>query len=153
AMSCLAAALRYAKRGFRVFPVHSVRNGVCTCQPRRDREGKGPCEHPGKHPRFSNWQERATCDPTVIEQFWLNHPDSNVGIATGAACGIFVLDADPKNGGQESLDEQVVKYGPIDTLQALTGSRGKHFYFDHPGRPVRNPVGIKPGLDIRGDGG
>lgn len=152
-MSCLAAAIEYAKRGFRVFPLHSVRDGVCTCQDWRDKNDKGPCPTPGKHPRFRNWQERATCDLLAIEEFWWNHKGSNVGIATGAGSGVFVLDVDPKNGGQESIEALVMKHGRIDTLQALTGSRGKHFYFAHPGKPVRNGVELLPGLDIRGDGG
>ena len=124
-MSCLSAALEYGRRGFRVFPLQSVRDGVCTCQEWRDRNDKGPCPTPGKHPRFRNWQERATCDPLAIEEFWWNHKGSNVGIATGAGSGVFVLDVDPKNGGQESLDALVMKHGRIDTLQALTGSRGE----------------------------
>jgi putative DNA primase/helicase len=153
-VSCLAAAIEYAKRGFRVFPLHSVRDGVCTCQEWRDKNGKGPCPTPGKHPRFRNWQERATCDPTAIEEMWWNHKGSNVGIATGAASGVFVLDVDPKNGGEDSIEGLVARHRRIpDTLQAVTGSGGKHFYFAHPGTPVKNGVALLPGLDIRGDGG
>lgn len=153
-MSCLAAALEYARRGFRVFPLHAVRDGVCTCQDWRDKNVKGPCPTPGKHPRFRNWQERATCDPVAIEEFWWNHKGSNVGIATGAASGVFVLDVDPKHGGDDSIDALVSKHGQLpDTLQAMTGSGGKHFYFAHPGKPVKNGVALLPGLDIRGDGG
>ena len=48
---------------------------------------------------------------------------SNVGVATGAMSGVFVLDVDPKNGGQESIDALVMKHGRIETLQAITGSR------------------------------
>jgi hypothetical protein len=40
-----------------------------------------------------------------------------------------------------------------DTLQAVTGSLGRHFYLEHPGVPVPNAVSLMPGLDIRGDGG
>jgi putative DNA primase/helicase len=153
-VSCLAAAIEYAKRGFRVFPLHSVRDGVCTCQDWRDKNDKGPCPTPGKHPRFRNWQERATCDPLAIEEFWWNHKGSNVGIATGAASGVLVLDVDPKNGGDDSIDTLVSKHGRLpDTLQAITGSGGKHFYFAHPGKLVKNGVSLLPGLDIRGDGG
>ncbi len=119
----------------------------------RDKNDKGVCRTPRKHPRFRNWQERATCDSDTIEEFWWNHKGSNVGVATGAVSGVFVLDVDPKNGGQESLDALVMKHGRIETLQALTGSRGKHFYFEHPGKPVKNGVALLPGLDIRGDGG
>jgi P4 family phage/plasmid primase-like protien len=89
----------------------------------------------------------------AIEQFWRSDKRSNVGIATGADSRVFVLDVDPKNGGQESIDTLVLKHGRIDTLQSITGGGGKHFYFAHPGRPVRNGVAVLPGLDIRGDGG
>jgi hypothetical protein len=44
----------------------------------------GSCEHPGKHPRFRNWQERATSDLEAIEEFWWKHKGANVAIATGA---------------------------------------------------------------------
>ena len=152
-MNCLAAALEYARRGFRVFPLHAVREGVCTCQEWRDANDKGPCPTPGKHPQFRNWQERATCDSDTTEEFWWNHKGSNIGVATGATSGVFVLDVDPKNSGQESIDALVMKHGRIDTLQAITGSRGKHYYFEHPGKPVKNGVALLPGPDIRGDGG
>jgi putative DNA primase/helicase len=154
ATTCLAGAIACGKRGLRVFPVHSVRDGVCTCQPWRDKNGKGPCEHPGKHPRFRNWQERATSDLVAIEEFWWHHKGSNVAIATGAGSGIFVLDIDVRNGGEDSLDTLIVKHGRLpDTLQAITGSGGRHFYFAHPAVPVPNFVGLLPGIDVRGDGG
>ena len=151
----MGAALEYAKRGFRVFAVQSIRDGACTCQEWRDKNGKGgPCPSPGKHPRFRNWQERATCGRDAIEEMWYTHKGSNVGIATGAASGIFVLDVDPKNGSDDSLDSLIAKHGRLpDSLQAITGSGGRHFYFKHPGGTVRNEVSILPGLDIRGDGG
>ena len=149
-MSCLGAALEYAKHGFRVLPLHSVRNGFCTCQQWRNETGKGPCRAPGKPPRFREWQARATWDALAIEEFWWNDRGSNVGIATGAASGVLVLDVDPKNGGEESIDALLLKHGRIDTLQSITGSDGKHLYFTHPGKPVKNGVALMPGLDIRG---
>jgi putative DNA primase/helicase len=77
-----------------------------------------------------------------------------VGIATGAASRIFVLDVDPRHGGEESLDSLIHKYGSLPgTLQVTTGGGGRHFYFKHPGGTVPNEVSILPGLDIRGDGG
>ncbi len=151
---CLAGAIECGKRGFRVFPVHSVRGTTCTCQPWRDKNGMGPCEHPGKHPRFRNWQERATADPVAIEEFWWNHKGANVAIATGVGSGIFVLDIDVRNGGGDSLDTLIYQHGRMpDTLEAVTGSRGRHFYFQHPGGTVSNMVGLLPGIDVRGDGG
>lgn len=152
-MNCLVEALEYAKRGFRVFPLHSVRDGTCTCQNWREKNGKGPCRTPGKHPRFPKWQERATCDPHEVEKFWSDFKGSNVGVATGAVSGVFVLDIDPKNGGEESIETFLMKYGRIDTLQSITGSGGKHFYFAYPGTTVKSNVALLRGLDIRGDGG
>ena len=40
----LTAALESIERGWHVFPVHSVSDGVCTCR-------KADCKHAGKHPR------------------------------------------------------------------------------------------------------
>ena len=145
----------YARRGWLVIPLHGIRDGQCTCQEWRDTNGKGPCPTPGKHPRIRSWQERATTDMAQIEQ-WFSHDfrGSNIGIATGADSGIFVLDVDPKNGGEESLESLIAKHGRLpDTIQAITGSGGRHFYFSHPGELVRNDVALLPGLDIRGDGG
>jgi putative DNA primase/helicase len=153
--TCPGAAWEYAERGLQVIPLQGIRNGKCTCQEWRDKNGKGTCGTPGKHPRFRNWPERATTDAMEIEK-WYSHDfkGSNVGIATGAASGIFVLDVDPKNGGDESLDSLFAKHGRLpDTLQAITGSGGRHYYFKHPGGTVPNEVCILPGLDIRGDGG
>jgi hypothetical protein len=39
-MTCLGAALEYARRGLRVIPLHSVQGGACTCQQWRDENGK-----------------------------------------------------------------------------------------------------------------
>ncbi len=153
--TCLSAALDYARSGLCVIPLQGIRAGRCTCQEWRDMNGKGPCPTPGKHPRFRNWPERATTDAAEIEK-WVsrNFKGSNVGIATGSASGIFVLDVDAKSGGDDSLDSLTAKYGRLpDTLQATTGGGGRHFYFRHPGGLIPNEVSILPGLDIRGDGG
>jgi hypothetical protein len=48
----LDAALAHAKAGRQVFPVHTIRNGACTC-------GGGKGCSPGKHP--SALLPRAAC--------------------------------------------------------------------------------------------
>ena len=153
--TCLDAALAYARRGLRVIPVNAVLAGRCTCQAWRDRPGPGACIAPGKHPRIKKWQTLGSTDATVIEKWFVHDfPSSNVGIVTGVTSGIFVLDVDPRHGGDETLDALQAKHGPLpDTLQATTGGGGRHFYFKHPGGVVPDAVGIMPGLDIRGDGG
>jgi hypothetical protein len=129
------AALVYAKRfEFAVFPVH----------PR----GKVPLTKHGCHD--------ATKDPTLILDSWHFNPSANVGIATGKASGIVVLDVDPRHSGDDTLVALENKHGRLpDTPTVLTGGGGRHFYFRAPHGPdVRNSAGtLGPGLDMRGGGG
>ena len=69
--------------------------------------------------------------------------------------GLVVIDVDPKNGGSESLAKLVRENDNLpDTVIALTGGGGEHFYFMHPGYEVPcSAVTLGPGLDVRGDGG
>lgn len=99
----LQAALAYAAHGWAVFPVYCARDGVCSCW-----QGSG-CEHPGKHPHTDHGFKDATKDTDVIRQWWTQWPDANIGIATGAVSGIVIVDIDPKNGGDLTLD-QLIEY-------------------------------------------
>jgi hypothetical protein len=134
----LAAALGYAARGWRVVPIA---------------EGR-------KVPAFPSWPERATTDPTTItEWFRCEYARCGVGIATGAASGIFVLDVDVNDGkaGDETLRDLEARHGALpDTYSVITGTGGAHYYFRVPdGVTIRNDAGrrLGPGLDIRGEGG
>ena len=66
-----------------------------------------------------------------------------------------MLDVDPANGGEETLGALEARHGVLpDTIQVITGGGGSHYYFQHPGREIKNSVGkLGPGLDIRSDGG
>ncbi len=56
-------ALRYAERGWRVFPLHSVdEEGRCTCGEPECRIILGERTDAGKHPRISGWPQAATND-------------------------------------------------------------------------------------------
>ena len=83
------AALEYAQRGWHVLPLHSIRNGRCSC-------GKAECESPGKHPRTTSGLKDATTDPEQIRAWWETWPAANVGTRTGAEAGIFALDLDSR---------------------------------------------------------
>lgn len=141
------AALAYAKHfGWHVLPLHSIKNGRCTC-------GKPDCASPGKHPLTAHGVADASEDPATIAGWWQRWPWANVGIATGAGSGFFVLDVDGPS-GEESLRDLEDQHGKLpDTVEALTGGGGRHILFRYPGQEVGNRVALTPGLDGRGDGG
>lgn len=108
----------------------------------------------GKRPVKKGW----TNLPPTTEQLALQYcrGSLNFGIRTGKISGgVVVLDVDPKNRGQESLDAIVAK-SSIDMSsvpRVRTGGGGYHFYF-HFDEPLSNSVGrLGPGLDIRGEAG
>jgi len=144
--SALAAAW-YAQRGWPVLPLHGVTDGRCTC-------GSATCPSAAKHPRLPNGVRGASVDAATVESWWTCWPDSNVGVATGTRAGVVVLDVDPRHGGTESLAELVREHGELPaTVEALTGGGGRHLVFKHPGGTVRNRSNMRPGIDVRGDGG
>jgi len=110
-----------------------------------------PCRRRDKLPATSHGLKDATIDVEQIEAWWQVDPDFNIGIATGAVSNIFVIDVD---GGEGELHRLEVEHGELPpTVEAIT-ARGRHIYFRHPGRPIRNSASrFAPGVDVRGDGG
>ncbi|WP_380608235.1 bifunctional DNA primase/polymerase [Streptantibioticus rubrisoli] len=150
----IVVAQQYAARGWRVLPLRYAVDGRCSCG-----NPKAIADHDhrqgGKHPRYKSWTEDASTDWAVIADWWRNEPNANIGIATGEASGIFVLDIDPDSGGLDSLRALEAEHGPLPkTWTVETGSGGQHRYFAWPGFNPRNSAGkLGPGLDIRADGG
>lgn len=145
--SVTAAALAYGELGWNVVPVHGVKAaGGCGC-------GKADCSKPGKHPRAEHGYRDATALPDAIEAAF--RQAANVGIATGAGSGVWVLDVDGAE-GEASLAALVARRGGLpNTVECMTGGGGRHLYFAYPeGRAVRNSVAkLAPGLDVRSEGG
>ena len=143
-----AAAIGYTERGWRVLPVHSIVNGRCTC-------GKPRCKNPGKHPRTEHGARDASTDRAVLKEwFGQRWPEANVGIATGAASGLDVLDIDPRHRGDATLAELERRYEPLPaTVTARTGGGGEHRLFMHADGIGNTAQKLGPGLDTRGDGG
>lgn len=147
----LVAALDHAAAGRRVFPVWwPLPSGACAC-------GKAACTNAGKHP-VGTLVPRGVLDATTnaatIRNWWHRFPDANIGVATGRTSGFVVLDVDVRRDGQASLAALETEYGPLPpTWRALTGSGGTHILFAAPGQTVPNAEAIRPGLDVRGDGG
>jgi len=144
----LEHALHYAKMGLSVIPVHSVKDGECSC-------GSPRCNAPGKHPRLK-WKGRTKTALTErqLRDWWEKYPDSNVGIVTGEISGIAVVDIDGEE-GLRSLEEAGL---PIDELPtaptAKTGGGGIHIIYRYPEKQdIKTRAGILPNVDIRSDGG
>ncbi|MBK8172770.1 MAG: bifunctional DNA primase/polymerase [Sandaracinaceae bacterium] len=144
----LDAALAYAALGYHVFPVFEIgESGQCAC-------GQADCNSPGKHPRTSRGHKDATTRASQIANWWEKYPQANVGIRTGVESGLFVLDVDPRHGGDAALAELEHQHGALPaTIDASTGGGGRHLWFAMPGTDARNRTGFRPGLDIRGKGG
>ena len=119
-----------------------------------------PIKPGGKRPPMTKWQEAATNDVDLINQWWTkDYPNHGVGVLTGSGSGVFVLDVDVANGkvGAETLATLEAEHGPLpDTAKVQTGSGGWHYYFRWPaGQEIRNDASKRLGtdLDIRGEGG
>ena len=143
-------ALKLASRGLSVLPMHSAHRGRCTCP-------KGnACERAGKHPITPHGVNDATTKRDQIKSWWTASPDANIGIATGAASGVIVLDIDPRNGGTETLRRLEKELGPLPkTVTSITGGGGEHRIFEHPRFPVRKDLAGKllgPGVDVLSNG-
>jgi hypothetical protein len=145
------AALGYAHRGWRVFPLHGIVNGACTC-------GRADCTSAGKHPLVRRGLYEATTDPSQIQSWWRRWRSANVGIATGAVSGIVVIDVDLPT-ALESLGRLIEAELPT-SLTGFTGGGGVHLIYGSNDETLGNSAGRLPGLDgelpgidLRGNGG
>ena len=139
-------AARYAAHGWPVVPLHTPQGAGCTCR-------RPDCGSPGKHPRTARGLHDASTDAGRIASWWRRWPHANVGVVTGAASGLVVLDIDLP-AGPATLARLEAEYGPLPaTCEQRTGSGGRQLLFLHPGQPVGNRTGVQPGIDVRADGG
>jgi hypothetical protein len=91
---------------------------------------------------------------TEVRRWFERWPDANIGVVSGAVSGLIILDIDPRHGGEESLARIEKRQGATPpTVESATGGGGRHLYFRHPGGTVHNRVNLRPGMDLRGDGG
>ena len=104
---------------------------------------------PGKSPRISGWQAKATADLTVLDawvQWW---PRAAWGVLTGEPSGVWVLDVDDTEALYTLADLGIVL---PRTVTAET-SRGLHFYFGAPFPAGLSTGRLPPRVDVRAAGG
>jgi hypothetical protein len=111
----------------------------------------------GKRPLTEHGFHDATTDVARVESWWRDSPAANIGVATGAASGVVVVDVDvhgPINGhGAMGRARQA---GLVDgwLLLVATPSGGTHAYYRAtPGVRQRSWQAARAGIDFRGDGG
>ena len=128
----LDAALQYAGRGWRVFPL----------RPR------------SKFPLTRHGHKDATVAPHTIERWWGKWPQANVGIATGAASGLVVIDVDGEE-GVATLQTLMKQAGErLDPpIGAVLTTRGFHLYYDLSLDDHNLKCSSGGGLDVRANGG
>jgi hypothetical protein len=111
-----------------------------------------PCRA-DKSPRVAGGFKVATTDEVMIRGWWGRFPNALIGVPTGAASGIIVIDIDPPDG----MDFLLGEYGELleTGRRHKTPSGGFHYLFRAPAdRSIRNSAGkIAKGVDVRGDGG
>lgn len=143
----LTAALAYASHGWPVFPVAPTVDGRCGCGWPADR-----CSSPGKHPLNKGGCRTASTDREQITAWWTRWPTANVGVATGRAAGLAVLDVDGEQ-GRRSLARIEAEHGPLPGALTAITSRGCHLFYRWPTGLTIGSGLYGPGLDHRGEGG
>ena len=109
-----------------------------------------PCRA-DKAPATPHGHRDASRDLAAVRDLWRRFPGPLIGLPTGAANGIDVLDIDPRHGGDRWLLQHRDRLPVTRTHETRSG--GLHLLFRH-AAGVRNSAGrIAPGVDVRGEGG
>jgi hypothetical protein len=97
-------ALRYAERGWRVYPVAPGR----------------------KKALFTGWQRSATIDPDLIARQWRRDPYPGVGLICGETFAVFDIEAAHLRAFFDYLDRGA--HAVPETAVCLSGRGGLHLY-------------------------
>ncbi len=114
--------------------------------------------HPGsKVPIEKDWPARLARTRAEVDRMLARWEGCNLGLATGVASGVWVLDIDPQSGGDIKMAGLVAAYGRLpETYTVQTPSGGLHYYFRMPDdfEPRNHQHGsggkLPIGIDVRG---
>jgi hypothetical protein len=124
----LNAAAAYASKGWRVLPLHWIRDdGRCSCG-----KPEGDCK-PGKHPRITGWEAVASNAGADVWEWWQQWPAANIGLLNDRESGHWTLDIDPDNGGDVTLAALIAEHCQLPATRThRTGSGGTHYVWSYP---------------------
>jgi len=126
----LDAVLEYVAAGIPVFPCNSA-----------------------KAPLTTNGFKDAATDQRQIRQWWQRWPKAMIGMPTGRASGIDVIDIDVKPDEGINGLEFLPKWPTMSPIIVETPSGGRHLYFRASEKVRCTTDVIAPGIDTRGEGG
>ena len=115
----LRSAVLYARRGVPVFP----------------------CEPGGGAPLPKCGPGEATTDEGQIGRWWRRRPLANVGVPTGAASGLVVLEVG--RGGAAEIADLEFAHGRPRTARAAAGDGREHAYFLRPSFAELRAAGVE----------
>lgn len=115
-----------------------------------------PCAPGGKRPVTGHGFHDATTDLARVEAWWRRVPEANIGMPTGAASGLVVVDVDVHGTNGYQALSRARRAGLVSRWEFLarSPSGGLHVYF--PADPsVEQPSwqAGRAGIDFRGDRG
>jgi AAA domain/Bifunctional DNA primase/polymerase, N-terminal/Primase C terminal 2 (PriCT-2) len=133
----LGMALWLAGQGIPVFP----------CHPGDD--PTDPLDPKAKRPLTEHGFKNASTDAQQIRRWWARWPKALVGVPTGTASGLVVIDIDP-----DGIDF-LLAHDDVATGRQHNTRRGFHFIFRVPGdlRIRCSQSKLAKGVDVRADGG
>lgn len=161
----LQAALAYAARGWPVLPCSPVHKRPLVAR-EHDDDGKPIPKTGGLY--------KASTDPVAIRAWWKKWPKALIGLRTGRASGLLVVDLDPKAHPADVMLRALAAWcGGVlpPAWVARTRAGGLHLYFSYPGQAdgLEDKVGNRAGgvfggipnvdpvlaqhVDVRGEGG
>lgn len=123
----LEHALRYASRGWHVFPL---------------------CAGTKKPFPGSNGFKEATTEEATIRAWWSTTPTANIGFVPGLS-GLIALDVDPRSNPDPEI---VARLLSSPTMRVNTPSGGFHLYYDAQGKTYGNKK-LCQGIDVRSSNG
>jgi hypothetical protein len=127
----IAEALRYSLRGWATFPL----------KPR------------SKLPAIARGFYSATTNPATLRRWFGSTAGYNIGIRTGVASCLLVLDTDIRHGGPDTLQALEDEHGTLPATLTVITPGGDHRYFRADGQIPSSAGRLGPGIDIKADGG
>jgi len=116
-----------------------------------------PCVPEGKRPLVEHGFREASTDARQVVSWWRRWSGANIGVPTGAASGVDVVDVDRKaTGSGFAAFGRAREIGLVTGWAALvrTPSSGMHAYYPaDPDRPQPSWQAARAHVDFRGTGG